>query len=205
MKLKILFVAIFSILSMDIFAFSGPGYEFGLGSGYIFYGGTSTKNMTSKLSSPTQVIFYTDTTALFPIADSDIFFFTVGLDATLDARWSGSYHIFMLDYSGLFGFRIFPGLAGLCFNIEYAIGRRTDFVNIKKSTSYFYSLEIKNIVNDIFHTEWGNGFKLGLSYDFSVHTHTFAPIIGANWKFMPRGDCADNIISVFLRFTNHIK
>lgn len=161
------------------------GYEFGIGSGFIFYGSDDVRDENSSFDASNQIILATNASALFPLADS--VFFAAGADSTFDFRWRGGDHLNRWDYAGLVGFRVYPGLAGLICSVEYALGRRTDFTNF----------DDKDEVVDS--TSWGNGFKLGVSYDFTGGNGTFAPILGASWRHMPRGGYSDDALVIFFK------
>lgn len=185
MKLKIFFLSIFLIFS-SAFAFSfTPGFEFGVGSGYVHYGDKKTRDRNSELGKGNQIVLTADARLILPL-ENNMLYLSLGGDSTFDGRWNGG-HIFLVDYSFLLGFRIYPGLAGLVCSVDYALGRRTDFIDFDD-------------YDETDSTEWGNGFRLGLGYDFSVHTNGFAPTLGAAWKSMPRGGSRDNLITVFLKF-----
>lgn len=188
MKFRIfVLLLLFTILPSSLFAASG--FEFSLGSGYIFYGSQTVRNRNKALGQDHQVILTTEATGILPLQEH--IYLTAGTDVSLDARWSGSNHIYLLDYSGMVGFRIYPGLQGLLFQVDYALGRRTDFISLKNEDSYKES------------TSWGNGFKLGVDYDFSVHTKgKIAPSVGFAWKNMPRGGYRDNLLMLSLKFGN---
>lgn len=181
--------AFFSLILLfsSAFAFSyTPGFEIGAGSGYVHYGDKKTRSRNSGLGSSNQMILTADALVLFPIEQN--MYLSLGGDSTFDARWKGGGHIYLVDYSFLLGFRMYPGLWGFVFSIDYALGRRTDFI------------DFKNYDNEVDSTEWGNGFRFDLGYDFSVHTNGFAPTLGAAWKSMPRGGSRDNLITVYLKF-----
>ena len=166
-------------------SFAGTGFEIGLGSGYVFYGNNNAK---SAVDSSNQVILSTD--AAFFITMNDYIFFTLGGDAFFDFRWAGGEHIYLIDYSFLGGIRVYPNLGGLFVSMDYALGRRTDFI----STEKFDGRES---------TGWGNGFKFSLGYDFSPHMKSFAPELVLSLKSMPRGGSRDNLLGVSLRLTKH--
>ncbi len=178
----------FVMLFLSAFAFSNEGdkifYEFGLGSGFVFYGNDETKDLLKSMDDGNQFLLSSNLTFLIPMYDYVCFSF--GGDTTFDFHWKNDNHFYLVDYSAFFGFRIYPNLAGLCFSVDYDFGRRTDFI------------EISDLASERKSTPWGNGFRLGMSYDFSRHTNGFAPVIGANLKHMPRENSSDNILSVFL-------
>lgn len=187
MKLKIFFLSIVLIFSSSfVFSYS-PGFEFGVGSGYVHYGDKETRDRNSDLGG-NQIVLTADARILFPVVQEKLYL-TFGGDSTFDGRWNGGEHIFLVDYSFLLGFRAYP-IWGFVCSVDYALGRRTDFI------------DIDDYDDDVDSTEWGNGFRFGLGYDFSFHTKGFAPMLGAAWKSMPRGGSRDNLITVFLKFGN---
>ncbi|MBQ0052361.1 MAG: hypothetical protein KBT11_09930 [Treponema sp.] len=186
MKLKIAIISIIiSVFAPSVFA-ATPGFEVGIGSGYVFYGSKDIRERNNSLGDTNQIILNFDAKVLYPLEDS--IYISFGGDMTLDARWKGSNHINLLDYAGLLGFKIYPHIAGLVFSVDYALGRRTDFIGIDDQDAYAES------------TSWGNGFRIDAAYDFSVHTKGFAPALGLSWKNMPRGNYRDNILAIYLRF-----
>lgn len=185
MKLKTAFFSIILVLSSALAFSYSPGFELGIGSGYVNYGGKETRDRNSELGNGNQVVLAADARVLFPI-ERDMYF-SLGGDTTFDGRWNGGGHIYLVDYSFLLGFRMYPGLWGLVFSVDYALGRRTDFIDFDE-------------YDETDSTEWGNGFRFALGYDFSVHTNGFAPTLVAAWKSMPRGGSRDNLIAIYLKF-----
>ena len=56
----------------------------------------------------------------------------------------------------------------------------------------------ENLGEPISKNDWGNGFKIFVEYDFTHKTNRILPIVGINWKFMPRGNkCYDNIFTLY--------
>lgn len=187
MRIRCFAAILLAFLSMHLYA-AAPGYEFGIGSGYVFYGSSATKSRNKDVGSSNQLILSTDAAVLFPLEKGVSL--SAGIDGTLDARWNGGDHIYLFDYAFLLGFRVYPGLGGLLFSADYALGRRTDFISIDDT-------------DDSEHTDWGNGFKCSLAYDFSYHTSGFAPVVGLSIRNMPRGNSRDTILGIFLRLTKH--
>ena len=180
---------LFLLCACGAFA-SGVGFEFGVGSGYVFYGSDSVRERNRVLSDGNQVLLNVQTGMLFRIAPQ--VYFCAGFDSVLDMRWQGGDHINMVDYAGVIGFHIYPGLAGLVGTVEYALGRRSDFVSVNSD----------DIIDDVYHTAWGNGFKFGVAYDFAYKGVGFAPVVGASWRRMPRGGSNDDIIAVFFKIAD---
>lgn len=151
---------------------------FGLGSGYVSYGSGAAREFSGGDSS--SVVVCGDVSAFIPLEKR--VFVSLGADSVLDVR-SGDFTRLLWDYAFLLGVRAYPNLAGLFAQVDYALGRRSDFEG--------RSLERNS--------SWGNGFRLGLGYDFSYHTDGIAPELGFSWRRMPRGDGADNLLSVRVR------
>ncbi|WP_294428845.1 hypothetical protein [uncultured Treponema sp.] len=168
--------------------FSNSGVEFGIGSGYVFYGDKETKNRNKALGDINQTIFCMDALLLMPMNKQLVF--SVGGDAVFDFRWQGSDHIYLMDYALLAGFRVYPNLGGLYASVDYALGRRTDVISFDDHDQTQKSC-------------WGNGFKFALAYDFSYHLNSIAPVICASLKSMPRGGSRDNIFCVSVKLSMH--
>jgi hypothetical protein len=185
-KMSICIAVLACVPSLIFAAGRNPvGYEGGFGSGFIFYGSQGVRSANRSFDASNQIILAADCAALFPLADS--VFFAAGADSTFDFRWKGSDHLNRCDYAGTIGFRVYPGLAGLICSVDYALGRRTDFISLDDNDE-----SIEN-------TSWGNGFKFGLSYDFTGGKETYAPILGASWRHMPRGGYSDDMLVIFFK------
>lgn len=115
--------------------------------------------------------------------------FTTGAVSVADFRSKGPQYYNLIDYAFYGGVRIYPGLAGLRLEANYMLGSRTDFIQIKTDK------DGKN------QCVWGNGFRLLAEYDFTYGKEGFAPIVGCGWRRMPRGDSADNMISIYFRMS----
>lgn len=181
-----LLLLIFSFFAIP--AFSKTGFEFGIGSGHVFYGDDDVKDMSKSLSSSSQCILATDALCLIPL--NDFLIFSLGGDTVFDFQWKGSDHIYLIDYAFLLGFRAYPNLGGTFFSVDYALGRRTDFISTENHDSTQS-------------TKWGNGFKIAVGYDFSYHLSSFAPLIAISLKNMPRGGSRDNLFCVSIKLTKH--
>ena len=187
MKKKFLMVLAF-LAFFALPSFAKPGFEVGIGSGYNFYGSKATRDRNDSLSDINQILLSTDAAFLLPANDFVIFAF--GGDSVCDFRWHGSDHVYLIDYAFLAGFRVYPNLGGLFASVDYAFGRRTDFFAFGSHHSHD-------------NTEWGNGFKVGIGYDFSYHFSSFAPVIAASLKSMPRGGSRDNLFCITIKLTKH--
>lgn len=178
----------FSILSLLPAAALSTGFEFGLGSGFIFYGDEKIRDMDDSLGDKNQIIFSTDVAFMLPLNKTVMF--TFGGDFNFDLHWHGGDHLNVIDYAFLMGVRAYPGLWGTFLSVDYALGRRSDFISIDNNEY------VEN-------TQWGNGFKISAGYDFSYHMKGFAPELVASFKSMPRGNSRDNILGLSIKFTNH--
>ncbi len=190
-------LAISLAFSSVFLAFSGEfkdkiSLDFGIGSGYVNYGDSETKDMISSVSYDHQIILNSNAVFLYPLEKR--IFLSAGVDSVLDICWGDNGNIFLWDYSFLVGFRVYPNLAGLCFDIDYALGRRTDF--------YDFDIETDGATENFDghdSTRWGNGFIIGIAYDFSYHMNALAPEFAFNWKHMPRGGSSDNYLNLNIR------
>lgn len=185
-RILILPALLFFFLSRS---FAGSGFEIGIGSGHVFYGDSAARGRTGSIRDASQAVIFTDAAFLLPVNDFVIFSF--GGDLLFDLRWRGSDHVYLVDYAFLAGLRVYPDFGGLFASVDYALGRRTDFFSIGGHSSHDSS-------------EWGNGFKIGLGYDFSYHMSSFGPEIAAALKSVPRGGVRrDNLLSVSMKLTRH--
>ncbi|MGI5059158.1 hypothetical protein [Treponema pectinovorum] len=166
--------------------FAKPNIKFGIGSGYVFYGDKDLKSKLDSFNRSAQMILCSDAVFFIPLAQN--ISLTFGADTIIDARWKGSNHIYLWDYCGTFGFRFYPGFAGLNADVQYCLGRRTDFFGLSDQDEYIHS------------SDFGNGFAFSLAYDFGWQKKGFDPEICASWRHMPRGGSSDNIIEVKFRF-----
>lgn len=186
MKKSIKFLTVFAIfLSLSFSCFAKTNFKVGLGSGYVFYGDKDLRNTLNSMNRSAQMIVCSDFVFCVPLAESVLL--TFGADTLMDARWKGSSHIYLWDYCATFGFRIYPGIAGLNADVQYCLGRRTDFYSLSDQDEYIHS------------SDWGNGFAFSLAYDFGWKKEGFAPEISASWRHMPRGGSSDNILEVKFR------
>ncbi|MBQ6781410.1 MAG: hypothetical protein IJP62_09305 [Treponema sp.] len=167
--------------------FSAGSVEFGIGSGYVFYGDDDVRERNDQLSDSSQIIL--QVTAAYNLKIAEPVYLSFGIDTAFDAHWGDGHYVHMLDYAGLVGFKVYPGIAGLLLSVDYALGRRTDFFDLPGYDGSSYS------------TNWGNGFKFGIQYDFLYNSNGLSPVAGISWRRMPRGNSADNILSVFLKLT----
>lgn len=193
-KILLPFVLAFAVASS---AFSGEfkdniAFDIGIGAGFARYGSSETRSMMKAVPDNHTVVFNADALFLYPLEKR--IFLTVGFDTVFDAKWGNGEHIYLWDYSFVAGFRVYPNLGGLCIDVQYALGRRTDFFDFEmKKDGVPTKMDGKE------NTNWGNGFVIGLAYDFSYHMSFIAPELAFNWKHIPRGNSSDNYLNICIR------
>lgn len=186
---KIIFCAISLLLSSFIFAENNKivGFDIGLCSGIPFYGSDDVIDSNKE-------VFDEDYKRIIIGADADISFkigeplkLVFGTDLLADLIWCGNDYSNHLDYDFWGGIKVYPGLFGFNFSLAYALGCRTDFVNDEVEDSVCRS------------SAWGNGFRLGVEYDFLYGTsHKCMPAVGTYYRLMPRGsNDYDNIMAIY--------
>ena len=118
------------------------------------------------------------------LAFTDNIAFTFNAIVNADTLTNLSDFCLFLDYGLSSGVKIYPGLGGLNFGMEYVTGMRADLVKGETDTS----------------SSWGNGFRFLLEYEFENLINKFSPSLGFSWRRMPRGNsAADHILSFYIR------
>lgn len=153
-----------------------------VGTGAVFYGDDSISDLGDGFS---RFVFEGDVSAGF-VLDSMVRF-VLGAVSACDFHVQNGSYANLIDYAFYGGIRVYLGLAGLCVGVDYALGRRTDFVQLGDERDGVSS------------TGWGNGFRFLAEYDFTSGGTGFAPVVGCGWRHMPRGGSSDNIISLYFR------
>lgn len=181
MTKKILLTSLFlfstlSAWTVDWFAFGGS-----FGTSAIVNGDKSLKDYTDDLH---RVVLEFDLTTEFIIHPA--IRLSLGSILLTDFRFKNDNHFNSLDYNFYTGVRIYPGLAGLRLGVDYNLGRRTDFVKI-------------DTTQDVRSTQWGNGFRFLLEYDFRSDKTGLLPIIGGSWRHVPRGGSSDHTFSIYFK------
>lgn len=189
-NVKIIFVLL--ILSICCKAFADDSvtrFHWALGTAAISYGDSETDTAMEYLSDNDYSRIILSGELGFSFKLDEMLRFVVGGNLVYDSFWKDSQSAFFLDYALFGGMRVYPGLGGLNFGLEYNTGRRSNF----------YKLD--DISVDSSSTKWGNGFRIVTEYDFSVNTTGFAPVVGFSYRRMPRGGFADNIFTFYFRFS----
>lgn len=119
-----------------------------------------------------------------------------GYDLIGDINWDKNEHSNHLDYAFWSGIKIYPGFGGLNGTLAYALGARTDFIDEEISTEEGTSKK-RSVVET---TAWGNGFKIGVEYDFLYNSEKKTlPALGFFYRLMPRGkNSYDNIFAFYI-------
>jgi|GEM_PF-548210 len=190
MKKIIAAVLILAGMAVGCFAekTSSTGFQFGIGSGYVFYGDSGVRDLISDMNSDDFSRFILSGDAGFYAAITDNVQFVTEAEMLSDLFWKGSDHCYFLDYAFLAGIKAYPGLGGLSCSVSYALGRRTDIVKMNGNDTNVSS------------TSWGNGYKFCVEYDMKYGSKGVAPVIGTYLRHMPRGGSSDNTLSVYFRF-----
>lgn len=183
-KIFSFFIVFFVAGTIFPFANGGITLDGAIGSAFVFYGEEPNYPENEDFS---RFVLEGDVSLGFVLDPAVIF--TTGIVSLADFRASGSQHYNLIDYAFYGGIRIYPGLAGLRFEVDYMLGSRTDFIQIDTFDT------TKN------QCSWGNGFRLLFEYDFTFEKTGFAPIVGCSWRRMPRGNSTDNMISIYFRMS----
>lgn len=189
-KVKLILVLIILSICCKVFADDSISrFHWALGTAAVSYGDSETDSAVEYLSDNdyARLIFSGELGYSFKL--DEMIRFIVGGNLVYDSFWKKSQSVFYLDYAVFGGVRVYPGLGGLNFGLEYNTGRRSNF----------YKLE--DISVDSSSTNWGNGFRFVTEYDFSVNTSGYAPVVGFSYRRMPRGGFADNFFTFYFRFT----
>lgn len=163
-------------------------FHWAIGTAAISYGDKESKDLSKKLSNDdfTRLILSGELGVSIKMDKS--IRFVAGGNLVYDSFLKGSQNVFFLDYAIFGGLRIYPGLGGFNFGLEYNTGRRSNFYNLTDYT-----------VPESYSTNWGNGFRFVTEYDFSYYTEGLAPVIGISYRRMPRGGFADNFFTFYFR------
>lgn len=187
---------VFMLIFSSFFGFAekrpGPrdkiiGFDVGLVTCIPVYGGTSSpyKNrvvigsdgdISLKIGAPLKILF--------------------GYDLIGDINWDKNEHSNHLDYAFWSGVKVYLGIGGLNGTLAYALGARTDFIDEKVFDENGDS-KTRSVVET---TAWGNGFKIGVEYDFLYDSNRRTmPALGFFYRLMPRGNNNyDNIFAFYI-------
>ncbi|OJF76492.1 MAG: hypothetical protein BKP49_06570 [Treponema sp. CETP13] len=186
----ILFI-ICSLLGMPLYAKTSPFFtQISVGISAVQYGDSEINKKTETVKDlDDSFSFIISTDASLGIILSEEVRLVAGGYFVSDINTNREYYANHLDYGMFSGVRIYTGLAGLVFGVDYDCG----------SCSSFYNLEDDGTSSDT--TAWGNGYRFLLEYDFSNGTERFAPILDLSWRHMPRGSYSDNNFTVSFKLS----
>lgn len=188
MKKFLLFFVLFFIFFPSFAEDSKLKLHWSFGTAAISYGDEVTKVYTEKLFNDdfTRLVLAGELGVSLKLDDS--IRFVAGGNLLFDSFVKNSQSVIYLDYAFFGGLRVYPGLGGLNFGLEYNTGRRSNF----------YNLDTENALES-YSTNWGNGFRFVTEYDFSYYTEGFAPVVGISYRREPRGGFADNFFTFYFR------
>lgn len=167
------------------------GFDAGLCTGLPFYGSDELTKCNDRVFDKDyrRILIGTDADVSVKIGEPLKLVF--GFDFLADLIWSGSDYSNHLDYAFWGGVKVYPGFGGLNGSLAYALGCRTDYINNDVEDSICRS------------SAWGNGFRIGIEYDFLYGTdYKCLPAIGTYYRMMPRGNKEyDNILAVYINMS----
>jgi len=185
-----LFVVSF-IFSTSLYAKTSSVFtQLSFGTSAVMYGDDDVKAQTQAvkdLDGAFRFILSTDLTLGFKLSQ-EVSLVAGGL-LTSDICTNSTYYVNRFDYGMFSGARIYTGLAGLIVGVDYVCGTCTSF----------YNLEGDGPSSDS--TQWANGYRFLLEYDFSNGTTRLAPILCLRWRRMPRGEYYDNNFTVSFKLS----
>lgn len=189
-------VFLFSLSVSSLFAIEDSIFSFdaGLSSGVTVYGDNDIRKANSSVKNNGHRV------ALGTVCDvnvriSDYLTFFLGNDSFFDLAWKGDYYSNHIETAFFPGLKVYPGLGGFNFSCAYSAGTRWDFLSMP--------VETDEDGNEIpFKTDpvsWGNGFRLGLEYNFSYDSNPLYPSVGFYYRLCPRGNYNwDNVFAVYV-------
>lgn len=180
--ITILFLQVF--LLSGLFANSDSFFttEVSLGTGVSIYDSSADDLRKELLSQKDYKRIITGLTIDTNLNISEPLKIMFGADLFCDFLWNSKKHYNTLDYSFFSGIKVFPNKTGLNLSICYSLGNRCDFFDNKNDSK-----------------SWGNGFRIGIQYDFmEARAYKVKPIVGAYYRCLPRGNYnTDHILCLY--------
>lgn len=174
---------LFSVHSKEINLFSLEKFEnflddlsfdAGISSGFPVYGDPEIWRLNDEVKNDSghRVIAGITVDAMYDLTENFTFF--AGGDVLFDYIWNDAGKQFIhIDYAVFPGLKVYPFSAGFNLSLAYALCYRTDIYN---GTGVFDEAAI------------GNGFRVGMEYDFARNgNYENLPSIGAWYRYCPRG------------------
>lgn len=181
------FLLIFCLLlcACSVFAEIPLSFVWNAGTAAISYGDDLARSRNSNLRSEKYFHLLLTGDVAADLKLDDFLLVSGGLTASLDFYGKNTSGVLYVDYAPFLGLRIFPGIGGLYFGVDYTIGQRGDILFLPDDTRNRFS-------------QWGNGFRFSAEYDFSEHTSGFAPVVSVSYRSMPRGGSRDHLFALAL-------
>ena len=191
------FLIIFLIFMLIPCTATAKAFDFGvlISSGFNLHtnGDLAKENMLYSDTSAAKILI--GTSFDFALRITEPLQLYAGVDSFGDFISKDDFYYNAIDYAFFSGVKIFPGLQGFNFSIAYALGNRSDIININHE---------EKPIKGTYTAKWGNGFRLAFEYDFFHDSDVkVCPMVGFYYRFMPRGDNHyDNILAAYvgLRF-----
>ena len=168
-----------------------------LGTSSVAYGDEQIKEYKPVLfeEDSTRFLLNSEVSAMLFLDD----YVAINLGGIIGFDWfKNTYaNMFLLKYDFFVGLRVYPFLNGFNFGIDYICGSYTNFLKINsvENLKENSTLTSQNIVS-----EWSNGFRLIVEYNFLQETWKYTLALGCYWQNMPRNNGYDNSFSVYLKF-----
>ena len=183
--MKKLFILVFLLISgFSLFADDSSFFinEVSLGTGISIYSDNADSSRKTVLDSENTKRIVAGLTLDTNLNISELVKIVFGAETFCDFIWDKGLYYHSVDYAFFSGIKIFPKLEGLNFTIAYTLGNRSDFNNINSQTGEKTGGKIST-------KSWGNGFRLGIQYDFMKDkVYKVRPFIGAYYRCVPRGN-----------------
>lgn len=200
-------------------------FDAGLSTGIPVYGDSLLRSENALLTDGGKhAIIGTVCDINFRLSDGITFF--VGNDNVFDFIWNKSVnegktaYFHHIDSAFFPGLKIYPGLGGFNISCGYSVGTRWDFHSkvtqsgapeetpgseeeISSEDPVITPNLVKSVIASDGTTEidsalWGNGFRIGLEYDFSYKSEQNLPSVGLYYRFCPRGNYHwDNVFALY--------
>lgn len=184
-----LFVPSLSALDDSIISFDA-----GLSSGVIVYGDRDVRKADALVKNTGHRVVL-GTVCDVNVRISEYLTFFLGNDSFFDLAWKDDLHSNHVETAFFPGLKVYPGLGGFNFSCAYSAGTRWDFLSLPPATDEDGN-EVPYRTDSV---SWGNGFRLGLEYNFSYNSNPYYPSLGFYYRLCPRGNYNwDNVFAVYV-------
>ena len=197
---KLLFVILIFLLS-NLVCFALPektlALSVSLGTSAVAYGDEQIKEYKSVLFEQDSTRFVLNSEVSGMLFLDDYVAINLGGIAGFDWMKNTQADMFLVKYDIFAGLRIYPFLHGLNFGIDYICGSYTNFLKVNSAEKLE---ENTDLTSQTINSEWSNGFRLIVEYNFLQEGWKYTPAIGCYWQNMPRNNGYDNSFSVYIKF-----